>query len=58
MPAIDTIKGVLKTFLWITKGEWDEMDHKFYRLASAAVMFVLVGLFWFYFLRNILPTPF
>jgi len=31
------------------------MDKKFYRVVGGAAGFIAMGLFWFYFLRNILP---
>ncbi|MBI4154206.1 hypothetical protein HY501_02630 [Candidatus Woesearchaeota archaeon] len=58
MSKTQTVKGILKTFVWLTNEDWNELDHKLYRIAFGAVTFIVAGLFWFYFLRHILPTPF
>jgi hypothetical protein len=58
MPKMQTVKGVVKTFWWMTKEDWSEMDRKLYRIAFGALTFILMGLFWFYFLGRILPRPF
>lgn len=55
--SLRAIKGVLKVFLGVTKEDWQEMDKKFYRVVFGVTGFVLMALFWFYFLRNILPSP-
>jgi len=55
MSKIRAAKGVLKTFTWMAKEDWDQMDHKLARIAFGAISFVLMGLFWFYFLRQITP---
>jgi Mg2+ and Co2+ transporter CorA len=52
MPKMQALKGVLRTFWLMTKEDWGELDHKFYKIVFGAVMFILMGLFWFYFLRN------
>ena len=58
MSKTQAVKGILKTFVWLTSEDWNELDHKLYRIAFGTVIFIVAGLFWFYFLRNILPTPF
>ena len=58
MSKADALKGVMKTLVWLTREEFGEMDHKLYRLGFSITIFVLAGLFWFYFIRNVLPTPF
>lgn len=58
MGKLQAITGVLKTFTWMTKEEWDRMDKKFYRLLFGIAGFVAMGLFWFYFLRNLSPFGF
>ncbi|MFC2143013.1 hypothetical protein ACFLQN_01295 [Candidatus Aenigmatarchaeota archaeon] len=55
---LKTIKGILKVFLGITKEDWSEMDHKLLRISTAIIMFIIVGFFWYYFLRSIVPWPF
>ena len=55
MSKIQTIKGILKTFWIMTIEDWDEMDHKLLRIAAGVVGFIIMGLFWFFVLRNISP---
>jgi hypothetical protein len=55
MSKASTIKGVLKTFWSMAVEDWQEMDHKLIRVAFGTVSFVAATLFWFYFLRHILP---
>ena len=58
MSRLNALKGLMRTFFWLTKEEWRGTDHKFYRLAFGAIGFVVMALFWFYFIRNFLPSPF
>lgn len=58
MGAIQTAKGVLKTFWSLTKEDWGEMDHKAVRVVSALIGFALVAAFWYFFFRKIAPWPF
>lgn len=58
MGKMQSIKNVFKTLAWLTKEEWDEMDHKLFRIGFGVVGFVIMALFWFYFIRTVLPTPF
>ncbi len=58
MSKVQTIKGVLRTLLWMSKEELDEMDHKIFRIGFAVVGFVLMALFWLYFIGKIFPHPF
>lgn len=53
---IQTIKGVLKTFWWLTASEWKEMDRRLLRIAVGITTFVASALFWLYFFRS--STPF
>lgn len=53
MSKVETVKGILRTFAWITREEWNEMDRKFYKIAGGLIAFAATALFWFYFLRNI-----
>jgi len=55
MSKLQTVKGILKTFWTMTIEDWDEMDHKLLRIAAGAVGFIIMGLFWFFVLRNISP---
>jgi len=50
--------GVTKTMLSGMREDWQQMDKKFYRLLFGIAGFVAMGLFWFYFLRNITPFGF
>ena len=43
----ETIKGVLKTFFWLTKEELDAMDHKLLRISFSVIGFVAAALFWY-----------
>jgi len=52
---LKTIKGILKTFWFLTKSDWEELDHKLLRIASSAIGFILMALFWLYFIKNIVP---
>jgi len=58
MGKIDAIKGVMKILFWLTKDEWSEMDHKVVKLVFGVIGFVAMALFWFYFIRTVLPSPF
>lgn len=58
MGKIDTVRGVMKTLFWLTKDEWSGMDHKLFRMIFGVIGFVVMALFWFYFIRTILPSPF
>lgn len=55
MGKTQTAKGIIKTFYWMTKEDWQQMDKKFYRLVFGVMGFAAMALFWFYFLRNIVP---
>jgi len=52
---LSAIAGFLKTFFWLSREEWREMDHKIPRLVLGGVTFIAMALFWLYFLRGILP---
>ncbi len=58
MGKIGTIRGVMKIFFADTKEDWDRMDKKFYKLVFGVTAFILMALFWFYFIRNIVPFGF
>ena len=58
MGKVDSLKGFMRTFFWLTREEWQETDRKLYRIAFGVTGFVLSALFWFYFLRHIFPSPF
>ncbi|MEM7817245.1 MAG: hypothetical protein QXL81_00290 [Candidatus Aenigmatarchaeota archaeon] len=53
---IKSLVGFLKTFVWLTRSEWSEMDHKLLRLAIGIITFVFWAFFWLYFFRS--STPF
>jgi hypothetical protein len=55
MSKIQAIKGVLKTFVSLSKEDFQEMDHKLLRIGIGVVGFILMAIFWLLFLRNILP---
>jgi hypothetical protein len=55
MSRIETVKGVLKTFLTITMEDWDEMDHKLLRIAAGAIGFAVMAFFWYFVFRNVGP---
>ena len=56
MSKIESIKGFLKTFLWLSGSEWKEMDRRLIRIAVSITTFVVSALFWLYFFRS--STPF
>jgi len=58
MGKIRTAAGVMKTMGSMMREDWQQMDKKFYRLLFGIAGFVAMGLFWFYFLRNITPFGF
>jgi len=58
MSKRETIKGIVQTFLQMSKEDWSEMDHKMLRIASGIVGFAVAAFFWFYFFRNIAPFHF
>lgn len=58
MSKLQAIKGTLKVFTSITKEDWQQTDKKFYRLVFGVIGFAAMALFWYYFLRNIIPFGF
>ena len=58
MSKVQAIKGVMKTLFWMTREDWHELDHKFYRIVFGVIGFAVMALFWFYFIRSIFPHPF
>ncbi|KHO47730.1 MAG: hypothetical protein QT00_C0002G0390 [archaeon GW2011_AR5] len=58
MGKIRTAAGIMKTMGSMMREDWQQMDKKFYRLLFGIAGFVAMGLFWFYFLRNITPFGF
>lgn len=58
MSKTEAIKGTFKVFASTTKEDWNRMDKKFYKLLFGAIGFVVMGLFWYFFLRNISPFGF
>ena len=55
MGKAGTTKGMFRTMLSMAKEDWDAMDKKFYKLAGGIGGFVVMGLFWFYVIRNVMP---
>ena len=47
--------GIMKTLVALTKEEFNDMDHKLPRLAMGVASFAAAALFWFYFMRHIVP---
>ena len=58
MSKSDAIKGTLKVFAQDTKEDWDRMDKKFYKILFGVIGFVAMGLFWYFFIRQISPFGF
>ena len=58
MSKSETLKGTLKVFAQGAKEDWNRMDKKFYRILFGVIGFVAMGLFWYYFLRQISPFGF
>ncbi len=58
MGKLTTVAGVMKTMGSMMREDWQHMDKKFYRLAFGIIGFVAMGLFWYYFLRNLSPFGF
>jgi hypothetical protein len=56
MSKIETLKGFVRTFFWLTGAEWKEMDRKLVRIGVGIVTFAVSALFWLYFFRS--STPF
>ncbi|MBI4170762.1 MAG: hypothetical protein HY514_03640 [Candidatus Aenigmarchaeota archaeon] len=52
---IDSLKGIVRTFFWLSKEEWTELDHKLIRIVFGIAGLVAMALFWLYFLRSITP---
>jgi hypothetical protein len=55
---MQSMAGVMKTFFSLSKEEWDNLDHKLIKITMGVVSFVAMALFWFYFIRHIIPGPF
>ena len=55
MGKLQTVLGILKTTLSMTKEEWNTMDKKFYRLTFGIATFIIMGLFWYFVARKIVP---
>ena len=58
MSKLRTIAGILKTVWSMSKEDFGAMDRKLLRITTGVVGFVVAALFWFYFLRNIIPVHF
>ncbi|MBI2075956.1 MAG: hypothetical protein HYT72_01770 [Candidatus Aenigmarchaeota archaeon] len=52
MSRTETVKGVLKTFFWLTKDELGGMDHKLFRIVFGIVGFLIITSFWFFLYRS------
>ena len=48
MSKIESIKGVVKTFFWLTKEELDSMDHKLARIAFGVIGFATAAMVWYF----------
>ena len=55
MSKSETLRGVFRTLLWLTKQEFNEMDHKLIKIGAGIAMFITMGLFWFYVFRHFSP---
>lgn len=55
MSKIRSTAGMLKTFSRMTKEDFDEMDHKLFRIALGVGSFIAMALFWLFFLKSIVP---
>ncbi len=55
MSKLQTAKGVLKTFWFMTREDWDEMDRKMLRIAAGAIGFIIMAAFWYFLFRNVGP---
>ena len=55
MPLKDDIKGTLRVFWQMTNEEFEEMDHKLFRIAAGLAGFLAAGALYFFFLRKFLP---
>lgn len=58
MSLFGTIRGILKTFWSMSVEDFDAMDRKLLRITVGAVGFAAAALFWFFFLKNIIPFHF
>lgn len=58
MGKLSAAFGVLKMMGSLMREDWQHMDKKFYRLLFGIIGFAAMGLFWFYFLRNLSPFGF
>lgn len=58
MGKLRSAAGVMRTMGGMIREDWQQMDKKFYRLLFGIAGFVAMGLFWFYFLRHIVPFGF
>lgn len=58
MGKMQAAAGVLKMMGSMMRQDWQQMDKKFYRLLFGIAGFIAMGLFWFYFLRNLSPFGF
>ena len=55
MSKVESIKGVLKTFFWLSKEEFDTMDHKMLRIAFGIVGFAVAAAFWYFVFSKFAP---
>lgn len=55
MSKVESIKGILKTFFWLTREELDTMDHKLLRVAFGILGFAVAALFWYFVFSRISP---
>ena len=55
MSKIDTVKGTLRTLFWLVNEEWRFLDHKMVKIIAGAITFLIMGLVWYFVIRNFMP---
>jgi hypothetical protein len=58
MSKLRTITGTFRTLLALAKEEFEEMDHKLFRISIGVIVFIISALIWFYIFRGISPFGF
>jgi len=52
MSAVKTLRGIWRTFFWLVREEWGEMDHKLLKIVSGAISLVIAVAFWYFLFRG------
>jgi hypothetical protein len=55
MSKIETLKGIFRVFVQMTREEFYYMDKKLIKIAGGVISFLIAGAIWFFFFRHVNP---